>query len=156
MKLSLLILCFVILLPQASLGNEAVKDVYNQARELIYSNPDSAKVLANKLYGIAVKSDNTYGLVRSQYLLGWISQHIDGNYGKGLIHHLEALRFSERGEYEQKQNDVLGVKQNLGYTYQIFGDQQTALRYFTECVDIARELDDNNLLKPSNSLFILR
>ncbi len=92
-------------------------------------------------------------MVRSQYLLAWKAQFHDKNYGKSLLHYLEALRYSSMGEYKEQNHDVHGIKNSIGWLYQTFGDFNTALKYYQECLDIATSLEDNKLvLKSLNSL----
>ncbi len=125
------------------------KELYKQARNYLYSNPDSAKILANQLYAKSIKKEDAYGLVRSQYLLGWMAQFQEGNYGKALIHYLEGVRFGEFGEYASRDKDIHGIYLNLGNIYEAFGDNENASLYINKSVELASHLNDKKLLMAS-------
>ncbi|WP_436517047.1 tetratricopeptide repeat protein [Ekhidna sp. To15] len=108
-------------------------------------DPDSAYQLS---YGLVLEcntNEDYYGLVKLNYLLGYLHKK-DKNIGKSVLHYLEAIRFSEDAEYDGLSTDAIVLRYNLGNLYRTYKANDLAITYYLEAIEIADWIDDKEML----------
>ena len=112
------------------------EDRAKQIFPLISQHQDSAFILASNLKRDAEEKKDQYGLVQSNYILGYISEERN-EYGKAIIYYLEAIRYSENATYENSFYDALSLNKNCGVIFRKFKSYDLALEYYNKALELA-------------------
>lgn len=140
--LLLFFLVFNIFFAQSSpIQKEDVDRVY----ALHKIDSDSAYKLSYHLIQECKTSEDYYGLVKLNYLLGFLHKK-DKDIGKSVLHYLEAIRFSEEAEYEDLSTDAIVLRYNLGNLYRTYKANELAITYYQEAIEVADWVDDQEML----------
>lgn len=130
----LLVLLFTLSLAQVSASSteDQLKHIYS----LLSSDSDSARQLSLQLLKDAEKDDNIYTLVKTNYILGYITKQ-EKQFEKSVIYYLEAIRYADFGDYEEVEKDRISLRQNIANTFRNFGVNTLATKYNLEALNIA-------------------
>ena len=102
----------------------------------LYSQPDSAYILAQELIEYSEENDNLLGQAIGLNLQG-VSQDIRGNSTQALELHRRSLAIS----LELNDRNRIGVSlNNIGIIYEDQGDYLRALDYYEQCLDIYEDI----------------
>lgn len=104
---------------------------------------DSAKIEALSLLSLAKAENNNFYLVKSYYLLGYISAEIE-DFGDAVIYYLEGARFAESQRDKEIQKDLISINKNLGNILGNYGHFELAHKFIDKGLDIARKTKNTN------------
>ncbi len=116
----------------SELTEDELKNVYS----LTKTNLDSAYTLSYELLKNCSTNDDYFGLVKLNYLLGFLHKK-DGNIGKSVLHYLEAIRYAEKADYDNVRLDEIDIQQNLANLYRVYKANELAIEYYTKAIEIA-------------------
>lgn len=102
------------------------------------NRPDSAIVLAKRLYGFTKKTDYKIGTVDALSLSGYIFFRM-GDYPKALASYEEGLTLSEKIGYKE---GIADISLRKGYIYHDNEDVIGALKHYERSLKIYEEIDD--------------
>ena len=121
----------------SSLRTEELDYVYSLRK----TNVDSAFALSYELLKKCNNSDDYYGLVKLNFFLGFLHKE-DNNFGKSVLHYLEAVRYAEKADYANLIKDKVSIRQNLANTYRIYKANDLAISYYKEAIELAEAIED--------------
>jgi adenylate cyclase len=104
----------------------------------IYSQPDTAFLLAEKLIAFGKKKSYPIGEAKGLNLQGFSHMEL-GNYPKALDYFNRSLKISEEIGSNHDRSNAIG---NIGNLYSIQGNNAKALKYFNRSVKIKEKLGD--------------
>ena len=119
-----------------------LKAIQALAWSLMYSNPDSTALLAQKELEYAKKVGNRKWEGKAYNALGG-TYHVKGNYPKALNEYQKALNaLQESGDLK----GVASMYNNFGLIYREQGNNPKALEYYEKYLQIGEELRDDDIL----------
>ncbi len=136
LNLSFLFICSIII------GSPSVKDHVNHISSLIRSYPDSAFNLAIELRNDSEHNGNEYGLVQSNFILGYVERSRN-NFGDAVIYYLEAIRYAEDASYESVVKNLISLNKNCGVIFGRFKAYDLAKEYYSKGLNYA--IKSNNI-----------
>ncbi len=118
----------------------------------LFSQPDSALVLADRLYEFSTERSYKKGMALGIHIQGVI-HYVQGNYSEALDHYQKSLKIRE------EIGDKLGISKslnNFGNIYQVQGDNIKALEYYQKSLMIKEEIGDKKGIPSSlNSIGVI-
>lgn len=108
------------------------------AREILYSNTDSAALLSTQALHIAEKQDWKKGIAASYFLLG-ATRYLKGDYSSALEHENKALSFYQ--QLKDKSGEAKAFRL-FGLIYAEQGEYPLALEYHLRSLELNKELGD--------------
>lgn len=141
----LLLLFYFVLNIFPAVSSSIQKEDVDRIYAIHKDDPDSAYNLSQELVQECNSNEDYYGLVKLNYLLGFLHKK-DKNIGKSVLHYLEAIRFSEEADYEDLSTDAIALRYNLGNLYRTYKANDLATTYYKEAIEIADWIDDKEML----------
>lgn len=138
-----LVLSILLLATNLSLANNFANRI-DVVISLIRSEPDSAYSLALKLLDDATDENDDYGIVQSNFILAYIHDDVNGDFGKAIIYYLEAIRHAEKSDYPKVHKDLISLHKNCGVIFRKFKSFSLAKEYYEIALNYAYELQDEN------------
>ena len=106
MKIKISIL-FIFIFPLCALSNDYRKEL-DSVSSLFGEDNLKAKEYLLHLKSLNDSKGSTYWLSKSNYFLGYLYRE-DQEFGKAIIHYLEAIRYAEEGSYEGFKKDIISI-----------------------------------------------
>ena len=119
-------------------AQEIEEQVYS-IQALMYESPDSAIQLAEKLKIVSKKEGNDFGVVKCNFILGYIHDAFKSNYGKAIIYYLEALRKAENASYANIDLDKSIINLNSAVIFRKFKSYDLSYEYNINALDLAKK-----------------
>ncbi|MEO9485176.1 MAG: tetratricopeptide repeat protein [Ekhidna sp.] len=120
----------------------SIADRASSISSLIGQYPDSAYSLAEDLMIEALKRNDEYGIVQSNFILAYIHDEIKGEYGKAIIYYLEAIRYAEESSYDNVSRDLISLHKNCGVIFRKFKSYTLAEEYYNKAFEHALETEN--------------
>ncbi len=114
------------------------------------SNPDSAISLALDLKERSEKSSDYYGIVKTNFTIGYLLDVKKSDYGKAIIYYLEAIRYAKEHEYEDRYKDLAVLHKNCGVIFRKFKSYLTAEEYYAEAMNYAEGIKNTKEIRSIN------
>lgn len=108
----------------------------DSALQLLSIDRVQSQNLSLEILNEAKESDDSYALVKSNYILGYINK-IEGDFGKAIIYYLEGIRYAEAASYPESQKDLTNLLQNTGIIFKKFGMYELAKDYYNKAMNVA-------------------
>lgn len=122
-------------------GND-LSDGYDLAVKAVREQSvDSAKIQALHLLEMAKKESDHFYLVKSYFLLGWLSAKTE-DYGDAVIYYLEAARFAELNPDYKLKKELISIYKNLGSLVGDYSHYELAHRFIDKGISVAEELNN--------------
>ena len=134
------LLCVLVFIISAfdSIGASTIEERTSSIGKLIRSNPDSAYLLALDLKAESFSKDDQYGIVNSNYILAYIHDEIEAEFGKAIIYYLEAIRYAEQSTDENIRSTLISLYKNCGVIFRKFNAFELAISYYEKGIDLAK------------------
>ncbi|MBU2650648.1 MAG: tetratricopeptide repeat protein [Bacteroidetes bacterium] len=119
-----------------------INSILNNARQVVFSYPDSTYALALQAEKLSDELGYSRGLARAKHLMG-TSALVKGEYPNALGYYSQALMFM------RETGDSAGVSDlyaNIGIIYSQMGDYRSGLNYFIRSLEIDRQSGDIRLI----------
>ncbi len=159
MKLKTFVIIIALLIFQSSIAqindslnriinNPTTKDTikistyYYIASQYIYQNPDSAEFFANKALKMSEKINYDSGIGEGYGWLGYLNAE-KGNISVAIDYNLKSLNLAEK---KGLKSDYPVILNNLATLYMDLDDNDEALKYYNQCIEINKELDKKKSL----------
>ena len=113
----------------------------DSALQLIRTDKAASEKLSLEILDEADKQSNFYGLVKANYVLGYL-HNVKGDYGKAVIYYLEGVRYAELSDYENSNNDLANLLQNSGLIFKKFGSYELAREYYQKAMNVVSIKND--------------
>lgn len=133
--LSFLIL--LISLTPIALSSKYEARIEQSLRYLSSNNIDSSFLLAKSVLSEASDDGDSFGLVKSNFILGYIHHLKRSEYGKAIIYYLEAIRFAEESNSEIFIEDLISIYKNSGVIFRKFKSFDLAEEYYLKGIEKA-------------------
>lgn len=104
----------------------------------LFSNPDTAFILAEELADFARQRQNISVEGQANYIQG-VSFALKSNYDQALVYLKRSLKIQEK---LQNKVNIAGALNNIGNIYQDKGDYEKSLEYFKRSLIIQKEIDN--------------
>lgn len=143
MKQLLSIFLILISIITVHAGEDDVRDDLKAIDPFLGTDLDSAYILSKALLEKSEKSNNHFGMVKSNLYLGYIAYELN-DYGKSVIYYLEGIRRSGEADYEGLIIDQIWLRRNLANTFRNFEANSLATKYNLEAIDLAIESENTN------------
>lgn len=88
---------------------------------------------------------NSYWLSKSNYFLGYLYRE-NQEFGKAIIHYLEAIRYAEKGGFESAEKDIISIHNRCGIIFRKFKAFELSEKYYDKGILMASEGEYNDLL----------
>ena len=120
--------------------------VQHMAWQIMFSDPDSGRVLANQELNFAEKVRDKWWQGKSLNVIG-TTYNLEGDYATALVFYQKALVLMEEATGAPGQKKGLGaVYNNIGIIYRSMGDGAKALEYFQRDLALQIERGDQEAL----------
>jgi tetratricopeptide (TPR) repeat protein len=107
------------------------KDDLKEISRLISVDLSAAREKALSLREENKNSKDYYLQTKSNYLLGYIYGQ-EGDFGKSILHYLEAIRNAEKSKYEGVDADIISLNNRCGMIFRKFHSHDLAEKYYNE------------------------
>jgi adenylate cyclase len=104
----------------------------------LFSDPDSAFILADELIAFGMKMNYPKGQAIGLNIKG-VSKHLKGDYPKALDYYSQSLKINKQLD---DQKGIASSLINIGSIYSNQGDNPKALDYYSQSLKIFKQLDD--------------
>jgi tetratricopeptide (TPR) repeat protein len=142
--LRIVLIAFLVIISLASEGSpESLDLLRKRSIALAKTNLDSAELLANQLLIQAKNEDYHYGVVQSNFILGWIYHTKLKNYGRAIIYYLEGIRYGERNNYDGVEQTLVSLNKNIGNICSKFRNHDASLKFYQEALKYSELTEDN-------------
>lgn len=131
------LLAILLIAHNAIAARSTIEERVSKVSSLISQYPDSAFSLALQLKTDSENENHMYGLVQSNYILAYIMDDVNGDYGKAIIYYLEAIRYAKKFSYEKKFNNLISLHKNCGVIFRKFKAYQLAIEYYEKGLEYA-------------------
>ncbi|MEQ9302737.1 MAG: hypothetical protein RJQ14_02385 [Marinoscillum sp.] len=108
------------------------------------SNPDSAIAMSHELMAESWDKNHEFGVVQSNYILGYIYDKIQVDYSNAIIFYLEAIRYAENSDYQNVSNDLISLYKNCGVIFRKFNAFDLAIEYYEKSLTLAKDVNDED------------
>ena len=115
----------------------------DSALSLLTPDPENAELLCFKIMEEASNQNDLFGLVRSNYYLGYLNKK-NGDFGKAIVYYLEGIRYGTDATYPGIGKDMIGLLKNTGNVFLKFKDYGLAEKYYNDALELARAEEDLN------------
>jgi len=119
-----------------------INSILNHAKQIVFTYPDSAYVLALQAEKLSDELSYSRGLAKAKHLMG-TSALVKGEYPHALGYYFQALRF------RRETGDSAGVSDlyaNIGIIYSQMGDYRAGLNFFLHSLEIDRQSGEIGLI----------
>ena len=141
--------CFIVSLVFSQRIDLEVDSLLDQAKITYQKNPATAYNLEIKALDLSTKRQYPFGLIKSNYYLGFYYNFSDKlDYGKSVIHYLESIRYAENHP-----SDIRGIEWaeraclNLGIIFRKHQSFDLSIGYYKQGLSIAHKQNDTILSK---------
>jgi tetratricopeptide (TPR) repeat protein len=121
-----------------------VNEDLNSISELLSSNISAAKELALELREKNANSSNDLWHAKSNYYLGYIYKE-EGDFGKAIIHYLEAIRYAKAGDYDDREKDLASIHNRCAIIFRQFKAYNLSEEYYNNGISYSLEAKDTSL-----------
>ncbi len=159
MKLKTVIILLFLLIIQSSNAqiNDSLKNIINNpktedtvkihsfyfiASQYVYQNPDSAEFFANKALQLSKTIKFESGIGEGYGWLGYLNAE-KGNISEAIDYNLKSLNLAEK---KGLKSDYPVILNNLATLYMDLDDNEEALKYYNQCIEINLELNKKKSL----------
>ncbi|SNS83666.1 hypothetical protein SAMN05421640_1449 [Ekhidna lutea] len=122
---------------------DKVEESISSIIEIMKSHTDSAITLSHKLLDEAKSDNHEYGIVQSNFILGYIHDKLQVDYGKAIVYYLEAIRYAEDSSYPDVQKNLISLYKNCGVIYRKFKAFDLSIEYYQKGLDLAKYVDNH-------------
>lgn len=113
--------------------------IQHMAWDIMFVNPDSARVLAHQELGYAAKLQNKWWQGKAHNVIG-TTYNLEGNYSIALVNYEKALALvAQATEIRDPKKAMAPIYNNIGLIYRSMGDGSKALEYFQKDLAIQEE-----------------
>lgn len=119
----------------------SISDDVDVALNLLNSDKERCESFTIELLAKSKDSGDSYGLVKSNYILGYLKK-TEGDFGKAVLYYLEGIRYAENAFYENSDKDFISLLQNTGNIFRKFGNYELAREYYSKAMALAMERND--------------
>lgn len=128
-------------------ASDPIEDQVETIIGMMKSYPDSAIGLSHQLFKDASDQDHEYGMVQSNFILGYIYDKYRVDYSKAIIYYLEAIRYAEQATYPNAINNLISVHKNCGVIFKKFNSFELAKSYYKKAIEYAHQIDNQKQVR---------
>ncbi len=132
------------ILVNVSIASDAIVTRSELIISFMNSNPDSAIAMSHELMAESWDKNHEFGVVQSNYILGYIYDKIQVDYSNAIIFYLEAIRYAENSEYQNVSNDLISLYKNCGVIFRKFNAFDLAIEYYEKSLSLAKDVNDED------------
>lgn len=119
----------------------SIEERIYSAQTLMYSDPDSAIQLAEEIKTESIEKNHDFGIVKANFILGYIHDAFKADYGKAIIYYLEAIRNGDNGTYQNIDLDKSILNQNSAVIFRKFKSYDLSYEYNMRALEYALSND---------------
>ena len=130
-----------------AISNEKTEEELKSIYSLMKIEPDSAINVALDLKSRSEETDDYFGIVKTNFTIGYILDNKMGDYGKAIIYYLEAIRYAKDYKYDKQYKDLASLHKNCGVIFRKFKSYSLAEEYYKEAAIYAEAANDDKQIK---------
>ncbi|MEP1094208.1 MAG: tetratricopeptide repeat protein [Cyclobacteriaceae bacterium] len=125
-------------------GNASTREDLDKISSLMDTDMSAAKELCLELKEKHVNKSDSYWHAKSNFYLGYIYKE-EGDFGKAIIHYLEAIRYAKSGNYTGHIKDLASLNNRCAIIFRQFKAYDLAEEYYQNGIDLSLQLNDTVL-----------
>lgn len=127
-----------------SLASLPIREKVDAIIDIMKDHPDSAINLSHELMNESKSKNHEYGLVQSNFILGYIYDKIQVDYGKAIIFYLEAIRYAKEATYPDANKNLISLHKNCGVIFRKFKSYELAKEYYSKGLKLSKSTNAVN------------